>query len=270
MVTLTAYLDFWFRALPYPERVAACAALGVRSVQVWAWRQRPMDEIADACRRHGVTFSDTFDNACGSLVDSAQHSACLEAWAESLEMAQRYGVRRLFMFSNQIAPDGWAERLSRRYTPAEQYANLLEGAARVMELVEKTTVEVWFEALNTFDLHGEILVHTHALAADVVRRINHPQLRLAFDCYHQQRTAGNLIYGLEAYHGLYATVHIGDVPTRGAPNTGEINFANIFRKLAELRFSGTLGLEFYADGQEAAALSQVRTMLQQAGLVSLP
>jgi hydroxypyruvate isomerase len=270
MLTLTAYLDFWFTDLPYPERVAACAALGIRSVEVWAWRQRPIDEIADACRQHDVIFSDTFDNACGSLVDSARHNACLEAWAESLEMAQRYGIKRLFMFSNQINPDGWAERLSRNYTPAEQYANLLEGAARVMQLVEKTSIEVWFEALNTFDLQGDILVHTQALAADVVRRIGHPQLRLAFDCYHQQRTGGNLIYGLEAYRDLYSTVHIGDVPTRGAPNTGEINFANLFRTLARLQFSGTLGLEFYAHGQEAAALAQVRAMLQAAGLRSLP
>ncbi len=267
-ITLTAYLDFWFRELPYAERVAACAALGIRSVEVWAWRARPMAEIADACRHYGVTFSDTFDNACGSLVDAARHSACLEAWAESLEMATRYGIKRLFMFSNQINADGWAERLSRTYTPAEQYANLLEGAARVMELVEKTSVEVWFEALNTFDLQGDILVHTHALAADVVRRVKHPQLRLAFDCYHQQRTAGNLIYGLEAYHGLYPTVHIGDVPTRGAPNTGEINFLNLFRTLKRLGFSGTLGLEFYADGAEAAALAQVRALLGEAGLAS--
>jgi hydroxypyruvate isomerase len=261
----TAYLDFWFTDRPFAERVAACAALGLRSVEVWAWRERPMDDIAAACRQHGLIFSDTFDNACGNLVDRADHPRCLDAWAESLAMAQQHGIRRLFMFSNQIGPDGWCARLSRDYTPAEQYANLLDGAAAVMALVEKTGIEVWFEALNTFDLHGPILVHTHDLAADVVRRVNHPQLRLSFDCYHQQRTAGNLLYGLDAYAGLYATFHIGDVPTRQEPGTGEINFPNLIRRLVTLGFDGPVGLEFYPSQDEAAALAAVRRLFEEAG-----
>jgi hydroxypyruvate isomerase len=263
-ITYTAYLDFWFTHLPIEERVGACAALGIDAVETWAWRTKPIPDIADACRHYGLTFSDTFDHLCGSLVDAEQHSRCLEAWDESLEIAEKYGIRRLFMFSNQINADGWADRLTRDYTPAEQYANLLEGAARVMELVERTNVEVWFEALNTHDLHGPILVHTHDLAADVVRRINHPRLRLSFDTYHQQRTAGNLIYGLEQYAGLYATVHIGDVPTRQEPGTGEINFPNLARKLRELQFSGPIGLEFTPSAGEAAAFAGVQRLFEGA------
>ncbi len=170
------------------------------------------------------------------------------------------------MFSNQIGPDDWAVRLSRSYTPAEQYANLLEGAAQVMALVDRSgsQVEVWFEALNTFHLHG-VFVHTHALAADVVRRVNHPRLKMAFDCYHQQRTAGNLIYGLREYAGLYSTFHIADVPTRAEPGTGEINFANVFSALAATQFNGGIGLEFTPSGDPAAALAHVRNLLTQAG-----
>jgi hydroxypyruvate isomerase len=263
---LTAYLDFWFTDRPFVARVAACAALGLRAVQVWSWRSRPMDEIAAACRAHGLQFSDTFDEQSGSLVDAADHACCLEAWAESLEMAVRHGVQRLYMFSNQIGADGWAVRLTRDYTPLAQYGNLLEGAARVMQLVERTPITVWFEALNTQDLHGPILIHSHDMAADVVRRINHPQLRLAFDCYHQQRTAGNLIAGLRAHAALIDTVHFGDVPTRQEPGTGEINFAAIAREIAALGLQVPIGLEFTPSRGEAAALAAVRQLLHQAGL----
>jgi hydroxypyruvate isomerase len=161
---------------------------------------------------------------------------------------------------------GWVKPPSRDYTLQQKYANLLDGAARVMELVEKTKVVVWFEALNTYHLHGGITVCTHELAADVVRRINHPQLRLAFDCYHQQRTAGNLIQGLHDYWGLYDSVHIGDVPTRQEPGTGEINFANIARALQALGFdadgTGKIGLEFTPShpGREQETLDAVRAM----------
>ncbi|MDH3676267.1 MAG: TIM barrel protein, partial [Anaerolineae bacterium] len=127
-------------------------------------------------------------------------------------------------------------------------------------LVEQTRIEVWVEALNEFHIKGGILVHNHELAADWVRRFDHPQLRLAFDCYHQQRDSGNLIWGLEAYQGLYPTVHIGDVPTRQEPGTGEINFPNLRAKLRELDYDGLIGLEFRPSTTEAEALARTRAV----------
>ena len=271
----TGYADFWFRDLPLPERVARFAALGIHHVDVWAWRSKGvslMNEIAAACRENGSVINSTFDDAGGSLTDANDLPLCLDAWAESLDHAGRWGVQHLFMFSEQInAPppqgrgrgahiQGWVKPPARDYTLQQKYANLLEGAARVMELVARTNVIVWFEALNTYHLHGGITVSTHELAADLVRRVAHPQLRLAFDCYHQQRTAGNLIQGLRDYRGLYDSVHIGDVPTRQEPGTGEINFANIARELKALGFDGKIGLEFHPSAAEAEALAAVRAL----------
>jgi hydroxypyruvate isomerase len=263
---LTGYLDFWFRDYPIVERVERFARLGVRRLDVWLWRERPMADLYAECQRHNCILNSTFDPALGNLVDAADHGRCLEAWAESLEMAERWGIPHLFVFSNQVEhrPDGqeWIAPLSRDYTPGEMYANLLDGLAAVLDLAARTNVTLWFEALNTFHIHGGVFIHTHDQAADIVRRLNHPQLKLSFDCYHQQRTAGNLIYGLEAYQGLYPTVHIGDVPTRQEPGTGEINFSNIAHKLRELSFDGFLGMEFYPSGTEEVALEQVKKVFE--------
>jgi hydroxypyruvate isomerase len=57
---------------------------------------------------------------------------------------------------------------------------------------------------------------------------------------------------------LYAAVHVGDVPTRQEPGTGEINFHNVARKLQELEYDGLIGLEFYPSTTEAEALASVR------------
>lgn len=258
----TGYLDFWFKDTPLVERVEKFAALGIKRLDVWLWRERPMKDLYVECKRHGCLLNSTFDPHLGNLVDANDHARCLDAWAESLAMAEQLNVQHLFVFSNEVTlrPDGseWIAPLTRDYTPGEMYANLLDGLARIMALVEKTDVVVWFEALNTFHIQGGVFVHTHDLAADIVRRINHPKLKLAFDCYHQQRTAGNLIYGLEAYNGLYPTVHIGDVPTRQEPGTGEINFHNIARKLHELNFDGLIGMEFSPSDNEAAAFHRVQ------------
>ena len=261
---LTGYLDFWFKDTPIVQRVEKFAALKIHRLDVWLWRERPMQAIFQECKRVGSMINSTFDPLLGNLVDKNDHARCFDAWAESLEMASRYEIPHLFVFSNQVdlRPNGeeWIAPLTRDYTPGEQYANLLDGLAHILEMAEKTQVTLWFEALNTFHIHGGVFIHTHDQAADIVRRLNHPRLKLSFDCYHQQRTAGNLIYGLEAYQGLYPTVHIGDAPTRQEPGTGEINFENIAAKLRELHFDGLIGMEFSPSRDEASALAHVRTI----------
>lgn len=95
-------------------------------------------------------------------------------------------------------------------------------------------MQVRVECLNRFHFVGKVLVDNPRLAADWVRRMAHPQFRLTFDTYHQQRGSGELLWSLETYFDLIAAVHIGDAPSRQEPGTGEINFANIARKLADL------------------------------------
>jgi hydroxypyruvate isomerase len=260
----TGYLDFWFKDLPIVERVERFASLGIHRLDVWLWRERPMQDIFSECERHGSIINSTFDPQLGNLVDVQDHSRCLDAWSETLEMAVRFKIPYLFVFSNQIdvREDGseWIAPLSRDYTQGQMYANLLDGLGRILEMAEKTDVSLWFEGLNTFHIHGGVFIHSHDQVAEIVRRFNHPKLRMAFDCYHQQRTAGNLIYGLEAYHGLYPTVHIGDVPTRQEPGTGEINFPNLVRKLRDLAFDGLIGMEFTPSDDEASAYARVREL----------
>lgn len=260
----TGYLDFWFRDRPMVERVEAMAKLGIRRVDVWSWRQQPMADLAVECRRLGVVFNSAFDDDMGSLADPNDNELTLRTWAESLEMAVQHGVEHLFLFSNQVDfvnGQTWTRRLSSNFTPAEQYANTLRQTERILKLVEQTPIRVWVESLNEFHIKGGILVNEHHLAADWVKHFKHPQMNMVFDCYHQQRQAGNLIWGLEQYAGLYEAVHVGDVPTRQEPGTGEINFANIHKKLVELNYNGYIGLEFTPSTNEADALERVKRLL---------
>jgi hydroxypyruvate isomerase len=261
----TGYLDFWFREYPIVQRVEKFKALEIDYLDVWCWRTAPIREISTECKSLAMRINSTFDEQMGSLADPDDNEKTLRSWAESLEMAVQYEIEHLFIFSNQVEiVDGkeWTIRLSRNISEAEQYANLLHQTEKIMRLLEQTRVEVWVEGLNEYHIKGGVLVHDHKLAADWVRRIDHPQFRLAFDCYHQQRTAGNLIQGIEDYWGLYPTFHIGDVPTRQEPGTGEINFANISKKLKSLGFDGFIGMEFYPSDNEAAALERVKTIFE--------
>ena len=261
MMAYTGYLDFWFTDRPISERVALFTALGIKNLNFFFWRQAPYRELASECKQHGARLYSTFDDDMGSLADPGDNEKTYRSWAESLEMAVQFDLTALYIFSNQIQPENGIEyvrRLSGNFSEAEQYANLLRQTERIMNLVEQTHIEVRVECLNQFHFVGKVLVDNPQLAADWVRRIDHPQFRLTFDTYHQQRGSGELLWNLEHHFDLISAVHIGDVPSRQEPGTGEINFSNIRAKLHELQYEGEIGLEFSPSTTEAAALAQTK------------
>jgi len=103
-----------------------------------------------------------------------------------------------------------------------------------------------------------------AEALEIVQAVDHPQVRLLYDFYHEQIAAGNLIAKLEKSIPHLALVHIADVPGRHQPGTGEINYRNIFAKLAELKFRGVIAMEFRPTGDPVAQLRAARDMALQA------
>jgi hydroxypyruvate isomerase len=68
------------------------------------------------------------------------------------------------------------------------------------------------------------------------------------------------MYGMEAYRDLYPTFHIGDVPTRQEPGTGELNFPNIVKKLRELNYDGLIGMEFRPSTDERTVYHRVKKL----------
>ncbi len=257
----SGYLDFWFADLPFEARIARFIELGIDQFNIFFWRQRPIAQIAAECRQLGGQLYSTFDGDMGSLADPGDNPKTLRSWGESLEMADELGISALYIFSNQIElADGkeFVKRLSTNCSEGEQYANLLNQTEKIMKMAEQTNVELRVECLNQHDFAGKILVDNPHIAADWVRRVGHPQLRLTFDVYHQQRGSGELLWSLENYFDLISSVHIGDVPTRQEPGTGEINFVNIRQKLRELDYDGEIGLEFYPSTDEATALEKTR------------
>ncbi len=259
----TGYLDFWFTDRPLVERVAPFVALGIRDFCVFAWRQAPIADLTAECSGTDAQLFSTFDGAMGALADPGDNELTHRTWAESLEMAERYGIAALYIFSNQIDRIDGLDRvraLSGNFSQAEQYANVLAQSERILRLVEQTAVEVRVECLSRNHFVGQQAVDSPQVAVDWVRRMHHPQFRFTFDTYHQQRGAGDLLATLAANIDIISGVHIGDAPTRQEPGTGEINFANIHAAVRRLGYDGEIGLEFAPSTDEASALAATRRL----------
>jgi hydroxypyruvate isomerase len=58
---------------------------------------------------------------------------------------------------------------------------------------------------------------------------------------------------------------VADVPGRHEPGTGEINYKNIFRKLAELNYKNMIAMEFLPTGDPVSQLRAAREMALAVG-----
>jgi hydroxypyruvate isomerase len=105
-----------------------------------------------------------------------------------------------------------------------------------------------------------------AEAIEIVRAVNHPQVQFLYDLFHEQIAEGNLMEKLEKNIDIIGLVHVADVPGRHEPGTGEINYGNIFRKLAQLKYRHIAAMEFKPIGEPVAALRAAKEMVIKAAV----
>ena len=92
----------------------------------------------------------------------------------------------------------------------------------------------------------------------LVGTLDRPGVRMMLDLYHAQIGEGNLIELVRKAGKLIGEVQVADVPGRMEPGTGEVNWPVVARALADSGYSGVVGLEAFASGDDVAACEAFR------------
>jgi len=104
-------------------------------------------------------------------------------------------------------------------------------------------ITILIEPLNSYDAPGYFLTTTDQ-ALQIIEEVNHPNLKLMFDCYHVQLMEGDLTHKLENLLPQIGHIQFASVPDRGAPDHGEVNFTHVFGKVKALGYDAPLGAEY--------------------------
>ena len=249
-------IKFMWADLPLPERARQAAAHGFDLVELWDWRGEDIDGLAAGCREAGIGIAGFFGHSHASLIDPAQRTTLLELLAETVEVAKRVGARQLHMFSDDRRADGFAKHPP--LTDAAMRRSCIDGLRECVQLVEGTPMELVVEAINGVFVPGYFIADTGA-ALELCREIDHPQVTMFFDCYHQQLSGGRLIDNLVDALPWVTSVHVADVPGRHQPGTGEINFRSIKRVLDEHGYDRQLTFEVVPlNGDDDAAVAAIK------------
>jgi hydroxypyruvate isomerase len=92
-------------------------------------------------------------------------------------------------------------------------------------------------------------------AADLVRAVGAPNVRVQFDQYHVGMVGGDARALLREHLRLVEHVQIADVPGRHEPGTGQQPIAEFLADLDALGYRGSVGLEYRPSGTTEAGLA---------------
>jgi len=169
------------------------------------------------------------------LTDDSNLEAYLDGLKESLAVAKRLGVNMLI---TQTGNDTGAAR-------EKQYANLFGGLRACIPLLEESGVTLVVEPLNHLVDHPGYYLTSSDEAAQLIKEVDHPLVKMLFDIYHQQITEGHLSYRLETYLPYIGHIHIAGNPGRSEPSTGEIHDEYLLSLLRQRGYKGAIGLEYF-------------------------
>jgi hydroxypyruvate isomerase len=169
----------------------------------------------------------------------------------SIEAARRFETRRMITLTGNQVPDMGREA---------QHESIVEGLKRAAGLVEPHGITLIVEPLNTLVDHKGYYLNHAAEAFEIIRKVDSPFVKVLFDIYHAQIMDGNLIDTLRSNIKSIDHFHVGDVPGRHEPGSGEIDYGNVFKAIHATGYSGFVAMEYLPSKDPMETLRAVRAL----------
>ena len=182
------------------------------------------------------------------FADPSGGDAFLSALKDLIPAAKRLECKQIILLSGKRiegAPAG------------SQHTASIEALKRAADVLSSAGLVAVIEPIDRIE-NPTIYLDGVTEAFEIAKAVGSPNVKVLYDVYHEQREFGNLIEKFEAHIDQVGLIHIADVPGRHEPGTGEINYFNIYRKLAQLGYKGTIAMEFYPTGDIVETLRRAR------------
>lgn len=230
--------------LPVGEALAMLTRHGYDAYEMFDWRNPQTLEtfVTERKKYPQLTCATLVANksvearGCG-LVNPREREGFLRELTASIDAAKKVESTRLVVLTgNEL---GGLPR-------SEQMANVVSVLREAAPILERSGITAVLEVLNTYVDHAGYFLYYVRDAAEMIDRVGSPNVKILFDIYHVQIMEGSLIENIRMNIDRIGHFHIGDVPGRHEPGTGEINYRNVFKAIYDLgdRFQGYAALEY--------------------------
>jgi hydroxypyruvate isomerase len=246
------------RQMPADAQVDIAAKAGYAGVELLSdyktWKPDQMAAFQAKLKSTGLVV-DSMVSGSSTLVDPDKLPALVDSVKASIPFAKDFGCSQFILTAGGSLPG---------QTPDAKRKAIVEALKRVSEATAKDNIEVLLEPIDLLERKNSAVTSV-VEGFEIVREVARPNIKVLYDFYHEQRGAGNLLQKLDGNLDLIGLVHIADVPKRTAPGTGEVNYINIYKRLAEMKYNRWIAMEFYPRGGDAVEiLRKARTEVESA------
>jgi hydroxypyruvate isomerase len=242
---------------PFEQCIEMVASAGYQGVELVGeyrkWSPQDMRRIKARMASLGLVFDTIAGINTGFAAPNAA-DALLAEFTALIPIAQELECPQVILLSGPRV-DGMPREI--------QYKACVENLKRVADVAAEHEIRIVIEPIDPLE-NPTIWLTSVTDGFKIVREAGRPNLKVLYDFYHEQRAAGNLIEKLESNIEWIGLVHIADVPGRHEPGTGEIDYRNIYRKLAELKYDKFIAMEYYPTEDTVTSLRKARLEAQQA------
>jgi len=247
MTKFSANLGFLWTDLALPDAIHAAKNAGFDAVEChWPYAVAA-DEVSAALGSTGMEMLGL--NTSRGNVGAGDNGVCAipgreqEAKLvidEAIEYAMQTGTKKIHVMA------GFA-------TGQAAHEQFIDNLQYAVKKVDQLPVSLLIEPLNKFDAPNYFL-STTVQAEAIINEVGSAKLELMFDCYHVQLMQGNLS-GLFKHHLKHiGHVQFASVPDRGPPDSGEVNYAYLFKHMQSLGYTAPLGAEYKPIGDTDSSL----------------
>jgi hydroxypyruvate isomerase len=267
---LSVRVEPLFPGMSLPRQIEKVAEAGYHGFEFGDWRTANSHEITKLKNKLRLECACIVGNRSVNpkgmgLCDPAERDGFLGFLAEikaSLEAAKRFETTRLVTLTGFKVPGVPRER---------QHASIVEGLKRAHDVVAPHNITLIVEPINTLaeieplnprgDNHANYYLDRTPEAFEIVRKVGSPFVKILYDIYHVQIMEGNLIDTIRKNIRDIAHFHVGDVPGRHEPGTGEIHYGNVFKAIREAGFRDFVAMEYVPSKDAMATLAEVRKLV---------
>ncbi len=196
------------------------------------------------------------------LNNTAYHEEVIARTRDAIDQSADFGVPNVIAFTGYKWRDAM-DPTSGEISLGEGADNCVNSLKALASRAEARGVTICLEQLNTRDDTHPMKGHPGYqgddldYCAEIVRRVDSPNVKLLFDIYHVQVMNGDVIRRLRQYRDLIGHVHTAGNPGRAElDDRQEINYPAVMKTLLEIGYTGYVGQEFIPTRDPARGLAE--------------
>ncbi|MDK2778628.1 MAG: TIM barrel protein [Pseudomonadota bacterium] len=262
---LTANLSLMYTELPFLQRFAAARNDGFPAVEIQFPYDTPIAAIQQAladnqlrCVLINVPAGDLMAGGEGLAAVPGKTAEYAAALVECLAYA-----RALKVSCVNVLPGRCDDENKRVFYLDTFKKNLVKTADSLAPFGITTT----FEAINTRDMPGFLISDAQQMM-DIVDELQHPAIRAQFDIYHMALMGCKVCDFIDRYAEKIGHIQFADIPQRGEPGSGTLDFARIFRCIETSAYQGWVGAEYKPTRDTRLTLQWKRELAASVALCS--